>query len=239
MSPRRPTPARPGSRPGARPMGRPASRAATPAPGRSGDKPATPRAAPHAHTVRPEVTASPGLEHAVLRVGGADGVAVPARVLIIALVLLGAFIITFPSLRGYLSQRAQYDAILHQIEEAEAVSTALEAELAKWQDDDYVRSQARERLSYVMPGETTYIVVGADAVEQEQTASTSTSTTAADTTPPWYEIVRESARVAGLTGQAGDPAPAEPAQQGWSTAVPTVPAPNAPSADTTDTTDEP
>ncbi|QPL05669.1 MULTISPECIES: FtsB family cell division protein [Actinomyces] len=231
MSPRRPTPARPGSRPGARPSGRPASRAAAPAPGRSGDKPATPRATPRARTTRPEAAVSPGLEHVVLRVGGADGVAVPARVLIIALVLLGAFIVTFPSLRGYLSQRAQYDAVLHQIDEAEAVSTALEAELAKWQDDDYVRSQARERLSYVMPGETTYIVVGADDVEQEQTASASTSTASADTTPPWYEIVRESARVAGQTGQA---APTEPAQQGWSTAVPTVPTPSAPSADATD-----
>ncbi|WP_167202812.1 FtsB family cell division protein [Actinomyces respiraculi] len=231
MSPRRPTPARPGSRPGARPSGRPASRAAAPAPGRSGDKPATPRATPRARTTRPEAAVSPGLEHVVLRVGGADGVAVPARVLIIALVLLGAFIVTFPSLRGYLSQRAQYDAVLHQIDEAEAVSTALEAELTKWQDDDYVRSQARERLSYVMPGETTYIVVGADDVEQEQTASASTSTASADTTPPWYEIVRESARVAGQTGQA---APTEPAQQGWSTAVPTVPTPSAPPADATD-----
>ncbi|MCL3795625.1 septum formation initiator family protein, partial [Actinomyces sp. AC-19-1] len=185
---------------------------------------ATPRAA--AHSARPETATPPAPEHTVLRLGGADGVAVPARVLIIALVLLGAFIITFPSLRGYLSQRAQYDAILHEIDEAEAVSTALEAELAKWQDDDYVRSQARERLSYVMPGETTYVVVGADAFEEEQAASTATAS--GGTTRPWYEIVRESARVA---GQTGGPEPAEPAQRGWSTAVPTVPTPSAPPAE--------
>ena len=84
-----------------------------------------------------------------------------------AVVLLGAFVVTFPSLRGYLSQQAQYDAIVKELDRARATSATLEAELAQWQDDDYVRSQARERLSYVMPGETTYVVVGAEQFEDE------------------------------------------------------------------------
>ena len=233
MSPRRPTPARPGSRPGARPARRSASRAAAPAPGRTSDKPPSPRAP---RVSRPDSVTAPAPEHTVLRLGGSDGVTVPARVLIIALVLLGAFIITFPSLRGYLSQRAQYDAILRDIAEAEATSTALESELAQWQDDDYVRSQARERLSYVMPGETTYVVVGAEAFEEQQAGSA--AATAADNVRPWYETVRESARVAGQTGEQ-EPA-ADPAQQGWSTSVPTVPTPSAgPTPDTSTSDDEP
>ncbi|MGK2349143.1 septum formation initiator family protein [Actinomyces sp. W5033] len=229
MSPRRPVPARPGSRPGARPSGRPASRAASPAPGRAADPPTAPRTGSRStpRAARPEAATAPTPAHTVLHLGGADGVSVPARVLVVALALLVSFIMTFPYLRGYLTQRAQYDAVRQEIAQAQAVSTALEAELAKWQDDDYVRSQARERLSYVMPGETTYVVVGADAFEQEQS---STATTASGATArPWYEIVRESARLAGQTGEA---ARTEPAQQGWSTAVPTVPTPSAAPTDT-------
>ncbi|WP_315503656.1 septum formation initiator family protein [Actinomyces radicidentis] len=159
-------------------------------------------------------------QHTVLRLGGPDGVAVPARLLVLVLVLLGAFIVTFPSLRGYLHQQAQYDAVVDEIASAKATSTALEDQLADWNDDDYVKAQARERLSYVMPGETTYVVVGAQAYEDG--SSSSSGDAASNTaTGPWYDTLRESARVAGEDGEENQ----DPAQQGWSTAVPTVPTP--------------
>ena len=158
-------------------------------------------------------------QHTVLRLGGPDGVAVPARVLVLVLVLLGAFVVTFPSLRGYLHQQAQYDAVVDEIASAKATSTALEQDLADWNDDDYVKAQARERLSYVMPGDTTYVVVGAQAYED---GSASDGGSASDTaTGPWYDTLRESARVAGEDGEQTT----DPAQRGWSTAVPTVPTP--------------
>lgn len=134
-------------------------------------------------------------QQTVLRVGGPEGVAVPARVLILAVVLLGAFVVTFPSLRGYLSQQAQYDAIVKELDQARATSTALEAELAQWQDDDYVRSQARERLSYVMPGETTYVVIGAEQFEEEAEHSRTKADGAR--TRPWYETLQKSVQEAG------------------------------------------
>ncbi|VEG29690.1 FtsB family cell division protein [Actinomyces howellii] len=145
--------------------------------------------------------------------------AVPGRALVLALVLLLAFVVVFPSLRGYLSQRAQYDAVLDEIAQAQATSTALEAELARWQDDDYVRTQARERLSYVMPGETTYVVVGADEVER---AAQAEQEAASVEERPWYELLRESTRAAG--GEEPEQAAVDPAQQGWTPQTPT-PAP--------------
>lgn len=163
----------------------------------------------------------------MLRLGGPDGIAVPARVLILALVLLFAFVITFPALRGYLSQQAQYDAIMRQLQEARATSTALESELARWDDDAYVRAQARERLSYVMPGETTYVVVGADQFE-DQAKAAAKAAAEAEAGSPWYSVLRESAEVAGATGEQ---APPEESQRGWSTAVPTVPTPTPEPAD--------
>ena len=215
MTPRRPAPARPGSRPGARRGARGTTR--------------SPRGQTTARS--PESAASPagsgGQRHdeperasTVLRLGGADGMAVPVRVLVLVVVLLLAFVVVLPSLRGYLSQRAQYDAVVQQVAEAKATATALEDELARWQDDEYVRSQARERLSYVMPGETTYVVIGAEQFEDTQTGGT--PGTAGVEHPPWFQLLRESTRVAGGASQTQEPA-TDPAQQGWSTSVPTIP----------------
>ena len=90
----------------------------------------------------------------------------PPRIVTLAVVGLLAFVVVFTSLRAYLSQQAQYDAVVAKIKEASDTSTALEDELAQWKDDTYVRAQVRERLGYVMPGDTSYVVVGADTVKQ-------------------------------------------------------------------------
>jgi len=37
---------------------------------------------------------------------------------------------------------------------------------ARWQDDAYAEQQIRDRLHYVMPGETGYIVIDPDAAKQ-------------------------------------------------------------------------
>lgn len=154
-----------------------------------------------------------------------DGVSVPLWATILAATALLALIVVFQPLRGYLSQRAQYDAIVDQLAQAQATSTALEDQLAQWQDDDYVRSQARQRLFYVMPGETTYVVVGADELEESGHADAQTGPEAA---LPWFKVLRRSAEVAG--GVRPDPA----AQDGATTA-PEVRQPAGTEA--TDTTD--
>lgn len=191
MTPRRPSPARPGTRPGPR-------TAVRPHPGERATANKTKEPAAAASPAPPSDTESAAYQQTVLRVGGPEGIAVPARILILAVVLLGAFVVTFPSLRGYLSQQAQYDSIVKELDQARATSTSLEAELAQWQDDDYVRSQARERLSYVMPGETTYVVIGAEQFEDEAEHS---RTGAADgaRARPWYETLQESVQEAGGT----------------------------------------
>ena len=215
MMPRRPAPARPGARPGARRTARttpgPSPEPQTPPPDAAG--PAGPDPAG-----REEIP-----ESAVVRLAGTDGLAVPTRAIILVLVLLLAFVVTFPSLRGYLSQRARYDAVVDEIARARETSSSLEEELALWQDDDYVKSQARERLAYVMPGETTYVVVGADRFRNDA-ASSATSADASEHRP-WYEVVRESARVAGGAEQSSEPA-ADPAQRSRATTTPSASAPS-------------
>lgn len=228
MTPRRPVPARPGAR---RSRSGP-SRDARASAGRRTDKPDTARSTPRGAAADVDHNAASAStrddsEDLVPRLGGAEGLSLPMRLLILAGVLALAFVVVFPSLRGYLTQRAQYDAVLNQIDEARATSTALEEELARWDDDDYVKAQARERLSYVMPGETTYVVVGADDFEDADAADSAQAD--AEERLPWYEELRESARVAGQVEreQADDPA-----RRGWSTPAPqstTTPQPATPS----------
>jgi len=89
-----------------------------------------------------------------------DAPAAPSQVLRVAIVDDDPFVLT--ALRAYLSQQAQYDAVVDRIKEASDTSTTLENELAQWKDDTYVRSQVRERLGYVMPGDTTEFAAMSD-----------------------------------------------------------------------------
>jgi hypothetical protein len=68
-----------------------------------------------------------------------------------------------------------------------ADNAALESarqELLLWQDPEYIKSQARERLHFVLPGERQYIVV-----EGETTGTQNTTTKIASSLTdgqPWY-----------------------------------------------------
>ncbi|MBF0697245.1 septum formation initiator family protein, partial [Actinomyces bowdenii] len=132
----------------------------------------------------------------------------------LVIVALISFAVVFTSLRAYLSQRAQYDDVVNQLAEAKATSTALEQELAKWQDETFVRSQVRQRLGYVMPGETTYVVVGADGLADGEGGG---DTEQDSQRLPWYETLRKSSRAAG--GAEQTEVPTDPAQRGWAGSV--------------------
>lgn len=62
-------------------------------------------------------------------------------------------------LREYAAQRSEINGLRTQnVATSQQVSELVEQH-RRWQDPAYVRIQARERLHYVMPGETPYVVV--------------------------------------------------------------------------------
>ena len=192
MTPRRPTSSKSGTRRvarGARPRQVPVERAASSTGSASGSAGSEPEGLP---TTAPE------------RV-------LPPRVVTLAVVCLLAFVVVFTSLRAYLSQQAQYDAVVAKIKEASDTSTALENELAQWKDDTYVRAQVRERLGYVMPGDTSYVVVGADSVKQP---GASGGATQGSQDAPWYQTLRESSQAAGQSGDKADGASQDGSRNG-------------------------
>lgn len=85
-----------------------------------------------------------------------------ARAIALAVVLLILTISYATSLRIYLAQAHEIASTKAEIAERQQRISDLQGELARWGDEGYVRTQARERLGWVVPGETGYTVVGAD-----------------------------------------------------------------------------
>ena len=76
-----------------------------------------------------------------------------------------------PPIQNYFTQRAQINALRAQVDGDRAALEAARIELTRWQDPDYVKAQARERLHFVMPGERQYIVTGTPNGEDEVMAN--------------------------------------------------------------------
>lgn len=114
--------------------------------------------------------------------------------------LLGAVgvllaVLILPYFQKWLVQRSQLETARSQVAQTRRDVASLGQQRARWQDDDYVRAQARKRLNYVLPGEIGFVVL------DPRTRTTSTDPRRAAAVPhagsPWYDGVWASARVAG------------------------------------------
>ena len=76
-------------------------------------------------------------------------------------VCLLAISLAYP-LREYLSQRGDIATTARPVAEQEKRVAELQPQHERWSDQAYVEAQARERLHYVMPGETSYVVLESD-----------------------------------------------------------------------------
>ena len=106
------------------------------------------------------------------------------RVLALSAIFFILALTIAPPVKHYFTQRAQISAL---IAELSADNTALEKareELLLWQDPEYIKSQARERLHFVLPGERQYIVTDGEN-NQQQNGTTKIASSLADG-QPWY-----------------------------------------------------
>jgi cell division protein FtsB len=76
-------------------------------------------------------------------------------------VCLLAISLAYP-LREYLAQRGDLGEYRARVAEQQGRVVELEKAKERWSDRAYVEAQARQRLRYVMPGETAYVVLEAD-----------------------------------------------------------------------------
>ncbi|HEY1178888.1 MAG TPA: septum formation initiator family protein [Phytomonospora sp.] len=82
-----------------------------------------------------------------------------ARTAILALVLSALALAYAYPVRTYFGQRAEIEALEAQQAAQRDRISVLEAERAKWEDDEYVATQARIHLLLVRPGEKPLIVI--------------------------------------------------------------------------------
>lgn len=73
--------------------------------------------------------------------------------------LVLAVIVLAPNLRVLIEQRQQIAALQAEVDAANSSVDQLKSDVARWNDPAYIRSQARQRLYYVLPGEVSYLVV--------------------------------------------------------------------------------
>jgi hypothetical protein len=96
--------------------------------------------------------------------------------------------------RQYLAGRAELVRLAAEGRELDQRVEDLQTELGRQSDPMYVERQARERLTYVLPGDRLIVVVDGEAVEGD--AGTLAEATTAAEPLPWYEGLMESLAVA-------------------------------------------
>lgn len=89
-------------------------------------------------------------------------ISVTWRLLVVAVVAAAIAVSLAQSLRVYFAQAEEIAELRAEIQARHDEIADLEDQINRWQDPDYVRAMARERLGWVMPGETGYRVIGVD-----------------------------------------------------------------------------
>jgi cell division protein FtsB len=129
--------------------------------------------------------------------------------LMLGILVLGVLVIA-PTLQQYIQQRQVIADLQASNAKTSTSVDTLKKERARWNDPSYIRTEARERLLYVMPGETSYLIIDdrpVAAKKDEAPVSKTIQKTKAD----WLDSVFSSIMIAGLSTQTADQLSPQPA----------------------------
>lgn len=107
-----------------------------------------------------------------------------SRFLAVATVFFLVIVLIGSPLQNYFSQRAQINALRAQVANNQRALDEARKELELWKDPNYIKSQARSRLHFVLPGERQYIL--ANEVTLEGSSNTNQVASNVPTGVPWY-----------------------------------------------------
>jgi len=130
-------------------------------------------------------------------------------VTVLTIVVIGIFTLA-PQVQIWFQQRQQIADLTIQVAKAKAELANMKVERKRWEDPVYIRSQARDRLYYVLPGEVSYLVMDANGINTSdvsgtmgaklaaQRNTTEISTSIMRTKKNWVNSVMQSVIRAGL-----------------------------------------
>jgi cell division protein FtsB len=118
-------------------------------------------------------------------------------ILLGGLILLLALTLAGP-IRQYLAGQAELEQLAAEGRELDERAAELRQQLERQSDPAYAERQARERLTYVLPGDRLVVVVDGEAVEGDAGTLASAGR---DAELPWYEGLMQS-----LADADGEPA---------------------------------
>ncbi|WP_051055342.1 MULTISPECIES: septum formation initiator family protein [Kitasatospora] len=127
-----------------------------------------------------------------------------ATVLVLVLCSLVA-ILAYPA-RQYIAQRGEIADQRAKAEHARQQVDELRREKARWQDPEYVKAQARERLHYALPGETAFVSVAPPPPPGAKSAPADAAARP-KAVKPWYAALWDSVDAADAALPAPQPVP--------------------------------
>jgi cell division protein FtsB len=119
--------------------------------------------------------------------------------LVVMGLLILAVLILAPSLSSLIQQRQQIADQQKAVDELSAQVNDLKEQRARWNDPSYIRSQARDRLYYVMPGEVSYLVIDDRPPAAKAAETTPVSSKLQKTQTDWIGTLFGSFMGAGLS----------------------------------------
>ncbi|HEV7622500.1 MAG TPA: septum formation initiator family protein [Amnibacterium sp.] len=141
---------------------------------------------------------APSTRRRLTLVGGPlSGVRIPGLAVAAIVLLVFAVVSLAPQAGTYLRTQQQLTDTAAKVASQERNLQQLDADVARWNDPAYIRSQAGSRLFYVLPGETTYRVVGLPATPPGTAAAP--SRTVQQTRTNWLDGLLGSVVTAGTT----------------------------------------
>jgi cell division protein FtsB len=101
-----------------------------------------------------------------VKLGRAARPAVTGRALVLGTVIVLLLVLLASPLNRYFGSRGDVNSAAEQLRQDRARLAELRDQQQRWGDPGYIERQARSRLQYAMPGDTTYIVVDRGARNQ-------------------------------------------------------------------------
>lgn len=116
------------------------------------------------------------------------------RMLALAVVMIAITIMLAPTVKIFIDKRAEIAALEADIAASKADQDNLKRQVSRWQDPNYVKQQARDRINMVMPGETGYWVFGSDLPAGASGSQPGAAAAQDPANLPWVDSLWESIR---------------------------------------------